>query len=367
MRLRFEKEALERAATVTQSVANPQTSLPILGNVLITARSGAVAFEASDMESCVRCLVQGEILEPGVVTVPAKTFHSAVHELPDGPVDLSLADTSVELGAGGKEFHLTTQAPEDFPEWPRLEAQTTLQLDAAMLARLLGDVLFAIPLREPRRHLLGALFDIKGKELVCVGTDAKKLGLSRCTPEQISGVTKTSAIVPRKVLAEIQRNLTGSEPVRVLVGERQVAFELGDLTYLTNRIEGAYAPYESLIPREFDKEIPLDRNKMLEEIRRASIVSEEMSNMVLLRLKKDCVEVSSRTHDLGAYEGSLETSYDKEPFEIAFNHSYLTDILRTVAGDQVLMRIAEKSRGVIFMTPGDDRSLFLLMPFRKAQ
>jgi hypothetical protein len=83
MKLSFEKEQLIYATAATHGVANPQSSLPILGNILISADAdGAVTFEASDMEACVRCLRRrggsGNRRHYGA----RQMFHSIVKQLP---------------------------------------------------------------------------------------------------------------------------------------------------------------------------------------------------------------------------------------------------------------------------------------------
>jgi DNA polymerase-3 subunit beta len=365
MKLRFDKNVLAFATASTQSVANPQSSLPILGNILINASADkGVVFEASDMESCVRCTVQAEVAEPGSITVPAKTFHSIVHELPDGPVDLDFSAALAGITSGANQYQLTTQTPEDFPTWPDLQASTTISVEQTTLKRILSHVLYALPQRDPRKVLLGALFDIKESQLICVATDGKKLGLSRCDLPEIEGAQPTSAIIPHKILSEVHHNLKDEGMARLLIGERQVAFDLGDLLYLSNRIDGIYPNYDMVVPKEFTKEVPLKRSDFLNEVRRASIISEERNNSIVMRFEPGRIHFSSRTYEVGSFQGSLDVAYDGEPFDIAFNHVYLTESFRVIDSEEVIMKIKQNTAPVVFVSPGNDQSLFLVMPIK---
>ncbi|HUT25423.1 MAG TPA: DNA polymerase III subunit beta [Sumerlaeia bacterium] len=365
MKLRFDKNVLAFATASTQSVANPQSSLPILGNILINASTDkGVVFEASDMESCVRCTVQAEVAEPGSITVPAKTFHSIVHELPDGPVDLDFSAALAGITSGANHYQLTTQTPEDFPTWPDLQASTTISVEQTTLKRILDHVLYALPQRDPRKVLLGAFFDIKENQLICVATDGKKLGLSRCDLPEIEGAQPTSAIIPHKILSEVQHNLKDEGMARLLIGERQVAFDLGDLLYLSNRIDGIYPNYDMVVPKDFTKELPLKRSDFLNEVRRASIISEERNNSIVMRFEPGKIHFSARTYEVGSFQGTLEVSYDGEPFDIAFNHIYLTESFRVIDSEEVIMKIKQNTAPVVFVSPGNDQSLFLVMPIK---
>ncbi|MCX7765507.1 MAG: DNA polymerase III subunit beta, partial [Candidatus Sumerlaeia bacterium] len=62
MRVTFNYQDLTFAANVVHTIVNPQSSLPILSNVLINADiGGEVEFVASDLETCVRCIVQADV------------------------------------------------------------------------------------------------------------------------------------------------------------------------------------------------------------------------------------------------------------------------------------------------------------------
>ncbi len=366
MKLSFQKDLLAYATNATQAMANTSSSLPILGNILISAKQdGKVTFEASDMESCVRCTIDAEVEQPGAVTVPAKTFHSIVRELPSGKVELDFSSTVVKISAAhNTNYNLTTQSPEDFPTWPDLNAVTTLNIEQKVLKRILSHVLYALPQRDPRKVLLGALFDVKDNQLTCVTTDGKKLGLSKCDLPEIEGAQPASAIIPGKLLNEILRNLKDEGEARLLIGERQVGFELDNLVYLGNRIDGIFPNYEMVIPSDFTKEVKLNRTQFLDEVRRAAIISEEHNNSIIMRFKQNSIEFSSRTYEVGSFEGSMEIEYSGEDFDIAFNHQYLSESFRVIESDEVIMKIKQNTAPVVFVMPQTDDSLFLVMPIK---
>lgn len=365
MKLRFNKNVLAYATGVVQGVARPQNSLPILNNMRITAgEDGKVVFEASDMESCVRCTVDAEVLAPGAITVPAKKFHDIVMDLPDAQVDLDFSGSLAAILSERKKYDLTIQSAEDFPNWPDLSAATTLELEHATLKRMLNHVLFAVPQRDPRRVLLGVHFDVKDNELVCVATDGKKLGLSRCAVPVVQGVQPTQAIIPGRVLSELQRNLKDDGVLKLLIGERQTAFDMGDIVYLSNRIEGIFPNYEMVIPQEFTKELPLDRSALQREVHRASLISEEKNHSIIMHFESGRIVFSSRTSEVGSFEGDMEVSYDGEPFDIAFSHVFLMETLKVIDQDKIVMKIKQNNAPVVFVMPDMEESLFLVMPIK---
>ena len=93
--------------------------------------------------------------------------------------------------------------------------------------------------------------DIKDKRLKCVATDGKKLGFIQVELEHCEGGTTASAIVPQKILSELQKSLRDEGTLRVTFGQRQVAFDLHNVLYVSNKIEGTYPNYEMVIPKDF--------------------------------------------------------------------------------------------------------------------
>lgn len=365
MKLRFAKDVLAHATAVTQSLANAQSSLPILANILITAgKDGRAVFEASDMESCVRCTVEAEVTKAGSTTVHAKRFHAIVAGLPEGDVDLDFSGQLAGISGGGKDYNLTTQSPEDFPSWPDLQAGTTIEIEQAALKRILSHVLFALPQRDPRKVLLGSLFDIKDNELICVATDGKKLGLSRQALAKVEGIQPAQAIIPGRILHEVHRNLKDEGTLRLLIGERQIAFDMGNIVYLSNRIDGVFPNYEMVIPNEFTKEILLPRADFISEIHRASLISEERNNSIIMRFEPGRIEFTARTYEVGSFRGTLDIDYQEDPFDIAFNHVYLSETFRVIEGDKVLMKMKQNNAPVVFVMPENPNSLFLVMPIK---
>ena len=84
MRIRFKKADLLPAAAIVQSVANPQSTLPILSNVRISTEHDNLAnFWATDYETRVRIDVPATVETRGEITVPARTFYDLIKELPD--------------------------------------------------------------------------------------------------------------------------------------------------------------------------------------------------------------------------------------------------------------------------------------------
>ncbi|MFH0793443.1 MAG: hypothetical protein V2A74_05360 [bacterium] len=84
MKCHIQRDDFSLAANVTQSLVNPQSSLPILSNVLVKIEKGEVLFMATDYENTVQCRVPAEVDKTGTVTVPGRTLHENRPRTPAG-------------------------------------------------------------------------------------------------------------------------------------------------------------------------------------------------------------------------------------------------------------------------------------------
>src|SRR5690606_28024517 len=131
---------------------------------------------------------------------------------------------------------------------------------------------------------------------------------------EVVGDRETSAIVPHKILIEVQRALMAEGEVKILIGDRQVAFDMGDVIFMANKIDGTYPNYQMVIPKEVAREVKFGKNEFAAAVRRASIISEEKNNSIVLRIEPERARITSRTYDVGDYEGRFPINYEGEAF-----------------------------------------------------
>jgi len=379
MKIKFTKDDLLYATRVVYSLVPPQTSLPILGNILITASSEEVAFFACDMESAVRCTIKAHVEKEGQVTVPATPFATLVRELPEAEISLWLdEDENVHVDTDRNQYRLQTMSPADFPPWSEIEPETTFTLEQKTLRSMIEKTLFAIPAKDPRKVLLGAYLTVdssfpdslevkdiqKPAHLRMVATDGKKLGYMDVIASELSGTGENGAVIPQKVLGELQKLLEDEGLVSVGFAERQVFFRFGKTEFKTNKIDGEFPNYAMVIPTEFNYRIAMEKQAFLGAIRRASIISETQNNSIVFHFKPGEVDLSAMTFDLGSFQGSFPVEYEGEEFEVAFNYKYLLEVLHVAETQKVSMHLKTPSQPVIFHEEGREDTLYLVMPIK---
>lgn len=368
MRIRFKKADLLPASAIVQSVANPQSTLPILSNVRIsTEHDNVVNFWATDYETRVRIDVPATVEERGEITVPARTFYDLVKELPDdGEVTLEATGKGATIRCRDIRAELATMPARDFPAWPELQTKATFEVPQADLKRLLSKVLFAVPVRDPRKVLLGSLLEIRKDTIAAVATDGKILARIKLPLQaDMTGASGDhNVIIPHKIMDELIRSLHDEGNVTLTLDDRQVSFRLNRIEYVSNQIDGKYPNYEAVVPKEFSRELRFQKPPMLAAIRRAAILSDIKNSAMTLHFQNDKVVVEAESYDRGRLREEIPAVVEGEDFKIVFNYKFIQDVLKAVEKEEVVVQVNQPTTPAVFRAGEDSDYFYLVMPIK---
>lgn len=360
---------LARASALAAAMSTVATSLPSLANVLITATpNNAVTFQGANPNASVRCTVATAVQTPGACALPAAQLAQLAADLPapDLTVSCRPGDDVATIAADRVICRLAAYPPDDCIAPTSLCPVSAIVLTQAALKTALSSILYAVDINDPRQVLCGGLFDIHNNTLTCVGTDGKQMAIAHSIPTAIAGAPPISAIVPRPSLAAVHAALAGDGDVRICIGEREVLFDLGGLLYRSNRVDGVYPLYHTIPPSKTRHEIPLDRERILLEARRAAVLAEPRNNSLILRFAPGGLTFHTRTLHLGTYARTIPIQYAGALLELCVNCTYLINTLQAITGTHVLLKAVDDKTPVVFVPPDNPQTLHLIMPVRSS-
>ena len=369
MRIRFKKSNLLPAAAIAQSVANPQSPLPILTNALITTEhDNVVAITATDFDTRVRIEVPAVVEKKGSATVPARMFLDLIKELPeDDDVIFETMDSGAVVRSRGVRCDLQTLPVRDFPNWPEVNATATFDIEQRALKSLIAKVLFAVPVRDPRKVLLGALLEFREEGLSAVATDGKIMAFARVAVQSELAPTEGSIIVPHKMLQELVSNLGDEDSVRVEFDDHQISFRFRSITYLTNLVDGKYPNYMAVVPKEFSRGFRFQRSAMAGAVRRCAILTDLKNLAVSMHFTGDRCVVESENYDRGKIQEEISAVVDGDDFRIGFNHKFVGEVLRSLDSEEVLLQGNQPGTPAVFRAAEASENFYLVMPIKFAE
>jgi len=113
--------------------------------------------------------------------------------------------------------------------------------------------------------------------------------------------------------------------------------------------ERTFPPFEDVIPKEHDRRATCDASELGGAIRRASLLTNEESKGVRLSFGQKQLTLTSRAPEMGESEVRIDgIDYQGEPIDIAFNPTFIVDVLKVIDSEQVMIELkAPNKPGVI--------------------
>jgi DNA polymerase-3 subunit beta len=367
MRVVCQKDDLAEKLQFVGRGVSTRTTVQILAGILLRAAGGRLHLSATDMEISVRDSLDAQVEEEGAVVVPGRLLVDIVRLLPAGEVMLEhRADEGVaRLTCGAASYSLNTYGPEDFPRLPEIEPDSAFAVERAAFLDTIGRVGRSASRDESRPVLTGILVRFEGDKLVMAATDSYRLSVKETTLANGPG-QELEAIVPARALQELARVGQGaeSETIQVGVQENQVVFGVDGIWLTARRIDGQFPNYRQLLPEQFEAEVHLPREELLDVVRRTGLLAQRKSPL-RLRFEEGELTVSAQTQDVGEARESLPISYGGEAMEIGFNAEFLRDGLESVTDETARLKLISPLRPGLLHGESDD-FLYLIMPIRLA-
>ncbi len=380
MNLDIDKRELLKGLVFVQSIAGRKTTLPILSHVLMEADKDSLYLTGTDLETGIREGLPANVRQEGKASVSAKKLYEIVRELPDETIHIEKKENHwITLKCGKSTFNLAGLDPDEFPSLPTYREENFSKVPTAILMEMIEKTVFAASNEESRYHLNG-IFLLQTKQaskevLRMVATDGHRLSLIHREGYRIRGIEK-GIILPKKGVMEARKIMGDKEEeqMEIYFDGTHGFLRMGKSLMILRLIDGEFPEYEQVIPKENDKRIRMEREKIHACLRRISTMASERVEGIKIALTKNAMEATSFNQDFGDAKEEVEVAYEGPPIEVGFNARYLLEVLGVVDANEIWMELKDEGSPAIlrpavsseknspFIGPNDQ--LFIIMPMR---
>jgi len=382
------RDILNKAVTPALSAVSNKNTVQALEGLLLTANKndGTLVICGYDMEKGVKVTVSGDgviINKSGGIIVNAVKFSSIIRNLPDGNVSLAVdSGNSLNIECGDNEFTLHGLDSKVFPLMPELKGEKNFKLSRGILKNMIASTLFAVADNETRPALNGSLFEIKNNQLNVVGTDRNRLSLRRSSEGFISSEElDVSFIIPGKSVAELFKLIDDKEePVEIELSKKHVIVSFDNIIFFSRLIESEYVDYRRYIKNSVTTSVIINTQSFLEGVERAAILAEKTkAQRIKLNLNKE-VNIENRdeagilqitsSSSLGKMSAKCEIEIYGEDMLIAFNQRYLSDVLKVIKDEKILLQFESPTRSLVVLPYGEGvdtdnaKFVYVIVPVR---
>ena len=363
MKFTAAREALLKPLQAVIGVVERRQTMPILSNVLLVVKDGALSVTATDLEVELVAHADVDTESGGEITVSGRKLLDICRALPEGTeVTVSVSGEKLNVRGGRSRFNLATLPAAEFPVIEDIKAGQKISVSQEGLARLIEKTHFSMAQQDVRYYLNGMLLETGKGYLKAVATDGHRLALSQAEIE--GAIDEQQVIVPRKGVLELQRLMSGEGDLNIELGTNHVRIQLDGIRFTSKLIDGRFPEYERVIPKESSNELTADRGAFRGALQRTAILSNEKYRGIRLVIRDSGVVLQAHNPEQEEAEEELEVEYNGEDIEIGFNVNYLLDALGAVDGDEISLSVQDSNSSCLIRQPGKDDCTFVVMPMR---
>ena len=373
MKIRISREDLTDELAKLQGVVSQRSTLAILSNALFEAVDGTLRLDATDLDIAVSTACPCEVLEPGKVTLQAKSIFDIVKNLDENEIELETEENYwAKLKAGKVSCRIVGTHPDDFPQVLDTTDVEMYPIGTARLLDMIEKTLFSVSTDDARPNLTGAFFKVtEAGSLLMVSTDGHRLSKIEVTPEEfepganIPPQLSTGIIIPRKGLSELKRNVNvkGAE-LSFGLKDNNIVFKHGPMNLSIRLIDGTFPDFTQVLPKESDNKAIVERDSFIQSLRFVSLFANPKTNNVRLSLSDEGLELYATDPDRGEGLKTVPVEYSGPPVKAGYNYKYLLEVLGAVDGDEVSIEIIDTLSPTLVRDTQRDEALFVVMPMR---
>ena len=365
MNFKIKRLELLNALTKVSRAVSIKSPLPVLTGIKFDLKEDELILTGSDSDITIQTSIQDhiDIIEPGSVVLSSKYILEIIKKIDSEDVHIFIVDgTLTRIEGANSRFDLNGTSYIDYPRIDLNKTGVNLQMKSIDLKEAIEQTSFATSEKETRPVLTGVNFKAKDHVLECIATDSYRLAKRILN---IDSDISFNIIIPKKSLIEISRIIEKDELIDLYVSDRKVLFVFDHVLIQTRLIDGTFPDTSRLIPDSFDYSMSLDSTSLLNSIDRASLLTNEQTNIVKLTMNQDTVILSSFSQEIGSVEENLSRAFYKgEPLKISFSARYLTDAIKSINGQKVRVLFTGEMKPFIIKDFEREDIIQLVLPVR---
>lgn len=367
MKLQITRNNLLDSLLFTSKIITSKTHLPILSGVMIEAEN-LINIYSTDLETSVRDSIEGRIIDKGRAVISAKVLVNILRSFTESKMELELLvpENKLKITCQNAIFTINTYPVEEYPQFPESTKKNGFLINIKKLKELISKVIKSVSLDEGRVILTGILMEICEGKITMVATDSYRLSLMEDKIEYVRKPLKI--VIPSKVLDCILKSDINNDKAEVFVEENQISFKLKEkgkdkVIIVSRLLSGKFPEYDKLIPKDFKNNIIIEKEKILDTVRRISSISQDNIPIKLVFYNGN-ITISMDIKEVGSSSEGFSVPYTGEKMEIAFNPHFLIDGISLIDEEKIVFCVEEPLKPVLLKPLKNDKLVYLLMPIR---
>ncbi|GGF13780.1 DNA polymerase III subunit beta [Halobacillus andaensis] len=364
MEFTIEASSLSEALRdITRSTSNKAVT-DIHSGIKLEAASGSLTVAAVNAQYYVQKRISSvEIAEEGSIVLPGKLFTEVVKRM-TGNLLLRTYQFRTEIISEDLKTHMNGIDPQEFPQLPQQEGETTFFLSNQTITDLIDGTAFAVSTNESKPVLTGVRWDVSERHIHSVATNSHRLAQLH---KSVEGKKEVQATIPVMTLKELKKLMKQEEEIEVSVGPTSVRFSSEDFLLHSRIIEGNYPSVEKLFPKEVTTRFTINKNNLHKSVDRATLFASEWRhcNVNFETSTEGKLRVYANASELGETEEFLPIEkFEGDLIKIACDGRFFMEALQSMHSEDIQISMSGDKRPIIIRPTNGDKHVHLISPVR---
>ena len=362
MKLVLSKSNLLTGVQIVSKAVPNKTTMSILECILVDARGSEIKLMANDMELGIETIIEGNIVEKGMIALDAKIFLEIVRKLPDSDITIVTDDMfKTTITCEKSKFNIIGKSGEDFSYLPSIEKIDSIIVSQFTLKEVVRQTIFSIADNDNNKLMTGELFEINEDILKVVSLDGHRISIRKIRLKNFYMPKKV--VVPGKTLNEISKILSGDmdSEVHIFFTDKHIVFEFDHTTVVSRLIEGDYFKIDQMLSSDYETKVRINKKEFLNCIDRATLlVKEGDKKPIIINIMDGMMELKINSA-VGSMNEEIDIEKKGKDIMIGFNPKFLIDALRVIEDEEIDIYLVNP-KAPCFIRDEEKKYIYLILP-----
>ena len=346
---------------VSKAVPN-KTTMSILECILVDATSDSIKLTANDMELGIETVIEGNIIEKGIIALDAKLFLEIVRKLPDNDITVeSDASYKPTITCEKAKFNIIGKRGDDFTYLPKIEKLDSIMVSQFTLKEIIRQTIFSIADNDTNKLMTGELFEVNDNILKVVALDGHRISVRKIALK--NSYDNKKVVVPGKTLNEVSKILSGDtdKDVVIFFTDKHIVFEFDNTVVVSRLIEGDYFNIDHMLSSDYETKVKINKKEFYDCIDRATLlVKEGDKKPIILNITDESLELKISS-TIGSMNESIDIAKNGKDLMIGFNPKFLIDALRVIDEEEIDIYLVNP-KTPCFIKDKENKYTYMILP-----
>lgn len=362
MKIVCTKSNLLSGVQIVSKAVPSKTTMSILECILVDTRNGEIKLTANDMELGIETIIDGEIIEKGMIALDARIFLEIVRKLPDNDIMIETNDSyKTTITCEKAKFNIIGKSGEDFSFLPEIEKDDSIILSQFTLKEVIRQTIFSIADNDNNKLMTGELFEINDDTLKVVSLDGHRISIRKISLK--NSYQDKKVVVPGKTLNEISKILSGDtdKDVNMYFTDKHILLEFDSTIVVSRLIEGQYFNINQMLSSDYETKVKINKKELLNCIDRATLlVKEGDKKPIIIDIKDGSMQLKMNS-TVGSMDEEIDITKEGKDLMIGFNPKFLIDSLRVIEDEEVDLYMVNP-KAPCFIRNSEESYIYVILP-----